>query len=65
MQFYRRLLKRSSILLLALSVLMISAFSVYATSDELDDLEQQREDTLNEINSLKNSISQTQKEIAF
>lgn len=66
MQLYHKYLKRGFALLLALLVLKMSVpfvFETEAKKDELDALEQKREETLEQIDDLKGSIGQVQKEI--
>ena len=75
-KLYRKYIKQGLVLFLLLFVVCASVVSVSATEDseedsktteeqneELEDLENQRQETLEEINDLKNSISSVQGEI--
>lgn len=65
MQLYRRYKKRGVIVfLMALSVFALSVTSVYAKRGQsLDELEQERQDTLDEIDKLKDNIGNVKKDI--
>ena len=69
MHLYRKYIKQGLALWLTLFVVFIPYFCTQATEDTkkndelIQDLEDQRQETLDEINSLKNSINNAQKEI--
>lgn len=68
MQLYSRSRKIGIVFLLALSLFALSVTSVYAAGSErkksnADDLEKQRQETLDEIKDLKNNIGTVQKDI--
>lgn len=68
MQLFQKHKKKSVTVLLALAVFAVSVTSVYAAAaerkkDTIDDLEQQRQDTLGEIKELKDHIGTVQKDI--
>ena len=66
MQLFRKSIKHGLAVLLLLLIVCAAVPYVYATEsnqDKLDELEEQRQNTIDEINSLKDSIDDVQKEI--
>ena len=66
MQLFRKSIKHGLAVMMLLLIVCAAVPYVYATErnqDKLDELEEQRQNTIDEINSLKDSIDDVQKEI--
>ena len=66
MQLFRKSIKHGLAVMMILLIVCAAVPYVYATEsnqDKLDELEEQRQNTIDEINSLKDSIDDVQKEI--